>query len=546
MKSKSALKWIINNSKSVVIQLVLLTLISALTAVCLVGFTYFSKQVVDIATKSSYGNFLNNIICLIFLIVLELILHVVYSRLSIKISGKLEMNIKTNVFNKLLKKDISAIYNYHTGDLLNRITGDTLVITNSFVNIVPLLVSLVTRLTGAFIMLFWLDKYFALIYLVCGPLFFLTTQIYSKKMKSLHKKCQETDGKVKSYIQEALSNILVIKAFKTENAISKETLDIQKVNYNYKLKRNTISIVANIFVYIAFTFGYYFALGWGAYKLSLNLISVGTLTAMLQLVSQVQTPLKGLSGIIPQYFHAIASSERIMEIEDLKEDEISFSDEYINSFKDEIKSIVFSSVNFKYDDRNTVIEDFSYEIGVGEFVAISGISGIGKSTLLKLLLGVIKPLTGEIYFLLKNGEKVYINEKTRGLFSYVPQGNMVLSGSIEDNIRFFNDSVSEDEIKRVCKISKVDDFLCDLPDGLKTIVGEKGVGLSEGQIQRVAIARALISDAQFLLLDEATSALDEQTEKDFLCEVKKLHSKTCIIISHKQAAFDICDKTIKF
>jgi len=546
VKNIATLKWILKNSKGALLSVIFLSFVSALLSLCLVGLTLVSKDVVDIATGAENGHFFEKIVILAFFIIAELIIQIVYTRLNIKISGKLEINFKTNIFNSLLNKELSAVYKYHTGELLNRLTADVNVIVNGFINIVPTLVALITRLIGAFWVLFRLDSSFAMIYLIFGPLFFIVTRIYSNKMKSLHKKCQESDGKVKSYIQEALQNILVIKAFKTESAISNEVTALQQINYNYKLKRNLISIFANVLMYIAFTFGYYLALGWGAYKLSKGLITVGTLTAMLQLVSQVQTPFKGLSGIIPQYFSMLASSERLIELKNLqndiaKENEISYNDVY-----EKMKKIVFSDVTFYYNERNRVIDNFSYEVEKGEFVAVKGISGIGKSTLLKLLLGVIEVKSGEIKLELSDGTEIKIDSQTRGLFAYVPQGNMILSGTIRDNIRFFNEAVSEEDIKEACRISQAEDFIKTLPKGLDTVIGEKGLGLSEGQIQRIAIARAIISKAPVLLLDEATSALDEQTEKAFLNCIKGLKSKTCIIVSHKQAAFDICDKIIGF
>lgn len=546
MKNTKAILWIFKNSKGVIVPLIILTAISALMSLCLVGLTMVGKQVVDIATGANGGVFSDKILLLVLFIVIQLLLQILYSRVNIKVSGKMEIDLKTSVFNTILKKDLTDIYKFHTGELLNRLTGDVTVIVNGFINIVPTLVSLITRLIGAFALLFWLDASFAMIYVIFGPLFFLVTRLYSNRMKSLHKKCQETDGKVKSYIQEALANILVIKAFNTENAVSKETGILQKDNYNYKVKRNTISIIANILMYIAFTFGYYLALGWGAYKLSKGLITVGTLTAMLQLVSQVQTPFKGLSGIIPQYYSSVASAERLMDLEKLKDDVTLKCDIDFKSVYDNTDKIVFSDISFQYDDRNKIIENFSYEINKGDFAAVKGISGIGKSTLLKLLLGVIEPQKGEIYLYLNDGNRMKIDSTTRGLFAYVPQGNMILSGTIKDNIRFFNDAISDNDIENACRIAKIDEFIMTLPDGYDTVIGEKGLGLSEGQIQRIAIARALISDAPILLLDESTSALDEKTEKEFLASVKDLQSKTCIIVSHKQAAFDICDKIIEF
>ncbi len=546
MKNLSSLKWILKNSRGALMPVLFLSFVSALMSLCMVGLTLVSKDVVDIATGALREPFFTKIFYLVLLIIAELIIQTVYTRLNIKISGKMEISFKTEIFNSLLNKDLSEIYKFHSGELLNRLTSDVNTVVSGFINIVPTVVALATRLIGAFWVLFSLDSSFALIYLVFGPIFFAVTRLYSNKMKALHKKCQESDGKIKGYMQEAMQNILVIKAFKTEDAISKEAGELQKINYFYKLKRNLISIFANILMYLAFTFGYYLALGWGAYKLSLGLISVGTLTAMLQLVSQVQTPFKGLSSVIPQYFSMLASGERLIELENLQNDIAIIEEMSYNTIYEQMEKIIFSGVSFNYDERNRIIDNFSYEIDKGEFIAIKGISGIGKSTLLKLLLGVIEVKSGEIKLLLKDGSEIKIDSKTRGLFAYVPQGNMILSGTIRDNIRFFKEGVSDKDIENACRISQAEEFIKSLPNGLDTVIGEKGLGLSEGQIQRIAIARAIISNAPILLLDEATSALDEATEKEFLNSVKNLKSKTCIIVSHKQAAFDICDKVISF
>lgn len=541
----NAVKWIISNSKKSIFPVLLLCFVSALSSLCLVGLTLTSKTLIDIATKAIVGNFYAVILRLLFYIILQLVLQILYSRLNIKISGKMEMNFKTKVFNSLLDKELRGIYKYHSGELLNRLTSDVNVVVTGFINILPEIVAFGTRLIGAFVVLFFLDSSFALLYLIFGPLFFILTSLYRKKMKNLHKKCQESDGKVKSHIQEALQNILVIKAFRNEKAVSKEIDELQYINYSYKLKRNLISIVASITMYLSFTFGYYLALAWGAYKLSNNLISVGTLTAMLQLVSQIQNPLKQISGIVPQYYSAVASAERLMELLNLQNDIANSGELVYNDVYDEILEISIENLSFYYEEEVKVIENFSYSIKKGEFVAISGISGIGKSTLLKLLLGVIEPVSGEINFVLKNGNKIPVNGATRSLFSYVPQGNMILSGTIRDNIKFFKEDIKEEDILRACKIAQIDEFLKTLPDGLDTIIGEKGLGLSEGQTQRLAIARAIISNSPILLLDEATSALDEKTEIDFLNNVKEMKNKTCIIVSHKKAALSMCDKVLE-
>ena len=273
-------------------------------------------------------------------------------------------------------------------------------------------------------------------------------------------------------------------------------------------------------------------------------MTYGTVTAIIQLVNQVQSPFVSLSGIMPKYYTTIASAERIMELDDLpNEKEINQSDINVSATYKSLKSIEFENISFKYD-RDIILDNTSLSIKKGDFVAIMGISGIGKSTLLKLLLGVFNLNFGKIYLDTNNG-KIPIDKNTRKLFSYVPQGNMLISGTIKDNITFINPDASDTEIEKAIRISCAKQFIDELPLGLETVIGEKGLGLSEGQVQRLAIARSLLADSPILLLDEATSALDEKTEKEFLTNLKALDNVTCIIVSHKKAALDICNKTIQ-
>lgn len=541
MKS-SAFNWILNKAGRLTILNILLTLIFAVIAALSVGFSLISKDVVDIAMGVKAGSISKSVMLLVSFIILQILCQIIGSRINIAVSGKMEMKLKGDVFNLLLHKDISDVYKFHTGELINRLTGDVSAVTVGYSSVIPEIVSFAVRIVFSICVLFKLDKAFAFIYIIAAPLFLLFARIYSKKMKGLHKRVQETEGGTRSYMTEALQNLLVIKAFKKEDNFSEHAGELQDINYKVKVKRNTVSITVNILIYMAFTFGYYFALCWGAVKIRAGILTYGTLTAMLQLVGQVQTPIKGIADMLPKFFSMTASAERLMEFEELKDDVHLKELPDCGKLYDESEKIVFDRVSFSYEAENPVLTDFSYEIKKGEFVAITGLSGIGKSTLLKLLLGVIEPNSGTLELRGKN--TVEINRFTRGLFSYVPQGNMVISGSIKDNISFYNKDATEEEILNVAKTAQMDSFLKELPDGIDTIIGEKGLGLSEGQVQRIAIARALLSDAPVLLLDEATSALDEKTEADFLNAIKKLKTKTCIIVSHKQAAKDICDKNI--
>ena len=307
------------------------------------------------------------------------------------------------------------------------------------------------------------------------------------------------------------------------------------------MKRRKITIFANAGFSFIFNAGYLFALGWCAIKVSMKAMTYGTLTAVLQLISQIQTPFVSITKMFPQYYAVLASAERIMEIENITNEESTYEKIDVKQTYDKLESIRFNNIKFNYG-RETVIEHGDAMLNKGDFVAIRGISGIGKSTLMKMLLGVFKPQQGTIDICLENGKTIQASPDTRCMFSYVPQGNYLFSGTIRENILMINPNASDEEVSQALKLSEIEDFIEKLPDGLDTVIGEKGLGISEGQAQRLAIARALISNAPIILLDEATSALDKNTEEKVLDNIKKLNKKTCIIITHKAAALEVCNR----
>lgn len=363
-------------------------------------------------------------------------------------------------------------------------------------------------------------------------------------MKSLHKAVQKTDGGVRSFMQEVIENLLVVKIFDVADMMKDRSKVYQDENYYAKIKRNRWSIFANIGFSAAFSVGWLFAMLWSAARLSRGAITFGTLTAIVQLVSQVQTPVTSLSGYLPKYYTMLASADRILETESLPES-VAYNMPGLDVGKiyDEMSYMEMESVTFGYG-RENVIEDGSVRINKGDFTVISGISGIGKSTFFKLLTGVLTPQKGSIS-VVSGGKKYHIDKYMRPLFAYVPQGNMLMSGTIRDNIKLTNSTATDEEALEAAKISCAYDFINELPSGLDTVLMENGRGLSEGQIQRLAVARAVLSGAPVMLLDEATSALDAETEKKLLLGLRSLKDRTCVIISHKTAAFEVADSVIE-
>jgi len=537
-------KWIVKKAKPQVFGIIIMSVIFGGMAYLGVAVATLSRGIVDSAVNSDVGGIVYFAIILISLTVAQLVIRIISKVLTFNVSSKLEIYLKQDIFDNIIRKKYNEISSIHTGELLNRITSDVSVLVSSIISIVPNMVYFIVKLVGVFVVLFAIDKTFSLVFVFGGALMFVVVLLFKSKMKTLHKAVQESDGKTRSFFQEIFSSLLVVKVFGAENKVSENAMNLQQNNFKIKRKRNYISIVATTGFSFIFALGYMYALIWGAFAISDHTITYGVLTSMLALVSQIQGPVRGISSILPSYYSALASAERLMDIENLdNEDVVNNSALDTEKLYDKTEKIVFDNITFSYG-RENVLENTSLVLKKGDFALLAGISGIGKSTLTKLLLNVISPDKGEIYLSLSNGENVFVDKNIRCMFSYVPQGNFLLSGTIRDNIAFVSNNPNDERIIDSAKIACAYDFINRLPNGLDTVVGENGKGLSEGQIQRIAIARAVYCNSPIIIFDEATSALDAETEVQLLKNLKTLKDKTCILISHKMAAKEICNKEI--
>lgn len=542
---RNVLKWIFKVCQKQVPLMILLVILNAVYGVSSVFFAKFSKNIIDGATQAKdFDIVVKFALCMLGLVVFQMTLNITKNSLSERCSARLEMILKKYLLDLVISKDYQKVTSYHTGDLQNRMFNDVRLVATGFTTIIPEAAYFGAKLLSSLIYLIIIDKIFALIFVVGGCAVFLITRLFRKTLKKLHKNVQETEGKTRSFIQEILTNLLVIKAFSVEDRINDTTDELQEYNFGARMKKRNFSICANVGLGAVFSVGTVFAIAFGAYSILFKGMTYGTVTAIIQLVNQVQSPFVSLSGIMPKHYTTLASAERLMELDDLPNETQKNATE-IDAVKvyQELKSIDFNNISFKYD-RDIILDNTSLKINKGDFVAIMGISGIGKSTLLKLLLGVFNINSGSITLETDSGS-IPIDKNTRKMFSYVPQGNMLISGTIRDNITFINQNASDEEIEQAVRISCSKQFIDELPSGIETVIGEKGLGLSEGQVQRLAIARSLLANAPVILLDEATSALDENTEKEFLQNLKELKNVTCIIVSHKMAALEICNKKIQ-
>lgn len=539
------IKWLMHVCRAQIPTIIFLVAINVINGFTSVIFANFSKNVIDGATIYKDMDYIVKFaLALLGVVVLQMLLVIIRNSVAERCKGRLDIILKRHLLQNIMTKDFSSVTAYHTGELQNRLFNDVGVVTDSFTKIVPNTVFFITKLTSALIYLIALDKVFALIFLAAGLSVFVITRLFRKTLKSLHKQVQETEGRTRSFIQEIVTNLLAVKAFSAEDKMQQHTDELQETNFKAVIKRRNFNIIANTGLSGVFNVGSVFAIAFGAWRILTGVMTYGTVTAMIQLVNQVQQPFASLSGVMPMYFSMIASAERLMEIDALP-DEQDINDDAFD--RDEVyknlQAISFKDITFSYD-RDVILNDTSLSIKKGDFLAIMGISGIGKSTLLKLLLGVFTVKSGTISLKTAQGD-IPVDRNTRKLFTYVPQGNMLISGTIRENLTFVNDNATDEEIEEAIRISCAKQFIDELPMGVETVIGEKGLGLSEGQVQRLAIARSILSNAPVLLLDEATSALDEETEKQFLTNLRELNNVTCIIVSHKKAALEICNKHIQ-
>ena len=538
MNNSGTLKWIIKRIKKFIPLLVLVSFLDALSAVLGVVLALVSKQVLDTASASD-----GNMIWLFGGLLLgcsaaNILIISLVSIINVRFVGRLTISMRCHMFSSLVHKRYGGISGHHSGDLVNRFTSDIDVVVSAVTSTLPHVVSMITKLIAGFIALMILNWKLALIVLVAGFTVPFFGRFISRRYKYLHKEVQKTEGEARSFLQESFANVVVIKSFLSEKPILDKFNQYMQKNLKIKIKRNFITVTINALLHIFFNLGYYLVLLWGATQFASGL-SYGTLNAYLQLISQLRAPLQNISDILPQYYAAIASAERLIDLENIETEPQLLDDTASDKLKTEFREIVIDNVAFAYEDE-LILKNCSFKLEGNRITAITGESGCGKSTLFKLMLGLYEPTGGSITI---NGETP-VNASTRSLFSYVPQGNMILSGTIRENITMCNADISEDEVMKAAKAADIYDYIVSLPDGFNTVLAERGAGLSEGQIQRLSIARALLFDAPVLLLDEATSALDEQTEVTVLSNIKQMTDKTVVFITHRNTSLAVCDHIV--
>ncbi len=541
-ENKNVIPWLKSRIRPYWVKIIILILINSLASLFVAVNAYVCRDLIDSAVAGDKDRLIKVSVVVISIVVAQILLRLAYQLLNNHLHIRVESDLRTYFVTNVFQKDYLKITSYHSGDLMTRFSSDVGCVADGMIALLPTVIGLVFRIVAAFVALLFLDKRLAVLFSVLGIAAFIAARLMRNLLKNLYIKSQKSESKVRSFTQEIIENILVVTVFGASGTVVSKFKEIMDEHNKNKWNRAGFQAAATTVMAFGFRAAYMLAFVVCGFKLLASTISFGTLTAVLQLITQLQTPFKNLSGLLPAYYQMIASAERLLEIMDISSEDDSDENCDTKKFYSRLRSVDFNNVTFKYD-RDTVLEDASITVNKGDFVAITGISGIGKSTMLKMMLGVIYPEAGSVAFKTDDGS-FSPSKKYREMFSYVPQGNMLLSGTIYENITFMSKGKSDEEVRKAVELSCCSDFVDELPEGLQTVIGERGRGLSEGQVQRIAIARAILRNAPIMLLDEATSALDEATEERVLRNIKTLESCTCVIVSHKKAALNVCNKEV--
>lgn len=520
-------------------KIFLLSVLGMGSSACGIYMAFASKNVVDAATLQTGASLINEGLKLLVALVLLLLFQSGVSALHAKTSADIKKSLQKRLFKTLLLNDRLKIASFHSGELVNRLAGDVGIVAEGAAEIIPAALSLALRVILGFAAIAVLDLPLAFICIALGPLMLLGARLYRKKSSRLFLKSRETEGEVRSFLQEAIQNISVIKAFSAYDCIINQFSGKQNKAYKLSLLKNAVSILVNVCFFTMMTAGYYAALGWCAWRIKTGVMSFGTMTALLGLTGEVTSPFRSIASLFAQSLSVRASVLRLSELEGKEEEQCAEERVPFSS----ISAIALQNVSFSYG-AGSVLKNACAEFKTSALTGLCGDSGAGKSTVLNLLAGLLKPKGGKIVLKTQAGEEKELNNAYLSLFAYVPQDMLVLSGTIKENITFFAEEVNEERLKKAVELSCLEEFVLSMPNGLNTLLGENGSNLSGGQRQRVAIARALYSNAEILLLDEATSALSEETERAVLLGIKNA-GYTAIVVTHRTGVLNMCNNCLK-
>lgn len=536
--AKEILKWLWVAWKGNRLQASLNALIGLLGVVVSLSSVWAVQHAIDVASHEAKGEIITAVLLMGVLILCDFALNITSVWIRNLLGIKAQNRMQQKLLDRILRSEWKGKESHHSGDVLNRLEIDVANVVNFLTEIIPNSLSTLALFLGAFFYLFAMDWRLAIVIVIMIPIFVVFSKIYMRQMRHLTSEVRNSDSKVQSILQETIQHRMLIKTLEGDSEAVNRLEGTQSVLRNNIVRRTKFSVFSYLVLNLGFSIGYLIAFGWAAIRLSAGTLTFGGMTAFLQLVNRIQSPARQLTRLVPSFVSVFTAAERLMELE---EDPLEEQGDSI--VMDSPCGVRFKNVTFAYEDsEDNVIEHLNYDFYPGSCTAILGETGSGKTTLVRIILALLKPMNGmvEIYNKLENKQ---LSPLLRTNFVYVPQGNTLMSGTIRDNLRLGKITATDEEMEKALKQSCAE-FVFDLPNGLKTECTEQGGGLSEGQAQRISIARALLRNRSIMLFDEATSALDPETERQLLKNLLEKHDKTIIFITHRPAVVEYCDQTL--
>ena len=539
-------KWIFSYSGRYKPAIVFYVLLGVFGTTFGLAASIASKYLIDIITGYRLEKLPLLIVIMVGSEVFSLLFESIVNRISAKLSININNDIQADIFDKIVDADWLSINKYSNGDILNRFNQDISTVSSNAINWLPTIIIALYKFVATFLVILHYNAIMALIALASAPILLLSSSFLIKKQRNYGKKVREMSSRLMTFEAETFYNFDTIKSFGISSLYSRKMREWQKKYKGISLDYNMFSIKTNVFLSVISMlvgfgmFGYCLFLLWG------GSITFGTMTLFLQQGSGLSASFNNLMSIVPNFLSSSVSAHRIRELVELpKEKHIEGSSALDELAADGFK-VSMRNVDFAYVEGEAVLHSSDFDAAPGEIVALIGASGEGKTTMIRLILGLVHPVDGSVTVTSSDGREVMMNADTRHLFAYVPQGNTILAGTIEENLRMAKEDASEAELIEALKLACAWEFVEKLPNGIRSNIGERGKGLSEGQAQRIAIARAILRDAPVLLLDEATSALDVATERRVLRNIiTSKPNKTCIVTTHRPSVLNMCKRVYR-
>lgn len=539
-------RWIFSYSKRYKAAILFYTLLGVFSTTFGLVASVAGKYVIDIITGYETSKLGTMIAIMLGSALFSLAFSNLINRISTKLSIDINNDIQADIFDQIIDVDWKAINQYSSGDLLNRFNNDVSTVSKNAISWLPSIIIAVYNFIVTFALIWHYNRVMSLLAFASAPIMLLMSKYFIKKQREYAQKVKETGSEMMGFEVETFYNFDTIKSFGIMESYGRKLRAWQQKLKSITLEYNLFTIKTNIFMSILGMIVQYAAFGYSLFLLWSHQITYGTMTLFLEQRGRLSDAFNSVVGIIPSFLTSSVSAHRIRELIELPREQHLPESEQLRELADRGFEVRMNDLSFSYVDGKRVIEDSKFRACPGEIVALVGPSGEGKTTMIRLMLGLIRPEEGRAFLRAADGSEVEMNADSRGLFSYVPQGNTVLSGTVAENLRMVKEDASDEELIEALQIACAWDFISRLPDGIHTRVGERGRGFSEGQAQRIAIARAVLRDAPILLLDEATSALDVTTERQVLRNiVRQRPNKTCIVTTHRPTVLNMCQRVYR-